>query len=360
MELVSDPIDVVISFDTTGSMSSVLAQVRHKIKQTVERLLGELPDIRIGIIVHGDYCDAASTYVTRHLDLTQDTLSITDFVEQTPATGGGDAPECYELVLHEAQELSWRPDAKRVLVMIGDVVPHAPEDNPQHLNWRTEVAALAARGISIYGVQALNNRAAQAFYREMAATSGGCHLSLGQFSEITAMLIAICYRQHTDIKLLAYEQELQREGRMSRSLKRAFTSMKGRDPVVEEGPVELRAVSAGRFQVLEVEEPEAIKAFVQRNGLIFKTGKGFCEFKGTETIQASKEIILQHLATGEFFTGSQARVMLGLPLGETARIRPARLAAYRVFIQNKSHNRKLRGGMHVLYEVADAALDVAA
>ncbi|MBA2287782.1 MAG: VWA domain-containing protein [Ktedonobacteraceae bacterium] len=364
MELATDPIDVVISFDTTGSMSSVLAQVRHKIKQTVERLMGELPDIRIGIIVHGDYCDADSTYVTRHLDLTQDTVSITDFVEHTPATGGGDAPECYELVLHEAQELAWRPDAKRVLVMIGDAVPHEPEDNPQHLNWRTEVAALADRGISIYAVQALKNRSAMAFYREMAATSSGCHLSLGQFSEITAMLIAICYRQHTDIKLLAYEQELQREGRMSRSLKRAFTTMKGRDTAIEAGPVELRAVSAGRFQMLEVEEPEAIKAFVQRNGLVFKTGKGFCEFKRTETIQAGKEIILQHLATGEFFTGSQARVMLGLPLGETARIRPVRLDDrlddYRVFIQNKSHNRKLRGGTHLLYEVAGATLDVAA
>ncbi|HZR42481.1 MAG TPA: vWA domain-containing protein [Ktedonobacteraceae bacterium] len=360
MELAADPIDVVISFDTTGSMSSVLAQVRHKIKQTVERLMGELPNIRIGIIVHGDYCDEQSTYVTQHLDLTQDTVSITDFVEQTPSTGGGDAPECYELVLHEAQGLSWRPDAKRVLVMIGDDIAHAPKDNPQHLDWRTEVAALAARGISIYAVQALNNRYATAFYKEMAATSGGFHLSLGQFSEITAMLIAICYRQHTDIKLLTYEQELEREGRMSRSLKRAFTTMKGHASVSEEEPIELRAVSADRFKVLEVEESEAIKAFVQRNGLIFKTGKGFCEFKRTETIQAHKQIILQHLETGEFFTGSQARVMLGLPLGETVRIRPIHLDTYRVFIQNKSHNRKLHGRTRLLYEVADAPLSVPA
>jgi hypothetical protein len=361
MEMTNDPIDVVISFDTTGSMASVLAQVRRKIKQTVERLMGELPDIRIGIIVHGDYCDEQSTYVTRHLDLTQDTVSITDFVEHTPSTGGGDAPECYELVLHEAQEQSWRPEAKRVLVMIGDDVPHTPEDNPQHLDWHTEVAALAAQGISIYAVQALNRRNAMTFYREMADTTGGFHLSLGQFSEITAMLIAICYRQHTDIKLLTYEQELQREGQMSRSLKRAFTTMKKRNPtIVEDGPIELRVVPAGRFQVLEVDEPETIKAFVQRNGLVFKTGKGFCEFKRTETIQASKEIILQHIATGDFFTGSQARIMLGLPLGETARIRPTRLDEYRVFIQNKSHNRKLRGKTQLLYEIANADLGISA
>jgi von Willebrand factor type A domain-containing protein len=360
MEFTADPIDVVISFDTTGSMSSVLAQVRRKIKQTVERLMGELPDIRIGIIVHGDYCDERSTYVTRHLDLTQDTVSITDFVEHTPSTGGGDAPECYELVLHEARELSWRPEAKRVLVMIGDDVAHAPKDNPQHLDWRTEVAALVESGVSIYAVQALNREYAMAFYREMASVSGGFHLSLGQFSEITPMLIAICYRQHTDIKLMTYEQELQRSGRMSRSLKRAFDTMRGPAPVIEEVPGELRAVPGDRFQVLEVEEREAIKAFVQRNGLTFKTGKGFCEFKRTETIQASKEIILQNLATGDLFTGSQARLMLGLPLGETVRTRPARLEGYRIFIQNKSHNRKLRSGTQLLYEIAGADLGVSA
>lgn len=364
MEQTSIPVDVVISFDTTGSMSSVLAQVRQKIKETVERLMSELPDIRIGIIVHGDYCDERSTYVTRHLDLTRDTASITNFVEHTPPTGGGDAPECYELVLHEAQTLSWRPDTKRVLVMIGDDVAHTPNDNPQHLDWRTEVAALAASGISIYAVQALNRRSAKAFYREMAETSNGFHLSLGQFSEITAMLIAICYRQHTDLKLLAYEQELQREGQMSSSLKRAFTTMKERKKergsAGEDGPIELHAVPAGRFQVLEVEEAEFIKTFVQRNGLTFKTGKGFCEFKRVETIQASKEIILQHIATGDFFTGNQARVMLGLPLGETARIRPFHLADYRVFIQNKSHNRKLRSRTQMLYETTDTGMGISA
>ena len=360
MEMTTDPIDVVISFDTTGSMSSVLAQVRRKIKQTVERLMSDLPDIRIGIIVHGDYCDAPSTYVTRHLDLTQDTPGITNFVETTPATGGGDAPECYELVLHEAQELSWRPEAKRVLVMIGDDVAHEPEDNPQRLNWRTEVAALTANGISIYAVQALHRASAMAFYRALAETSGGLHLSLGQFSEIIPLLMAICYRQHTDLKLLSYEQELQRQGQMSRSLKRAFATMKGHASPTETGPIELRAVPAERFQVLEVEEPEFIKAFIQRSGLTFRTGKGFCEFKRTETIQPGKEIILQKLATGEFFTGLQARVMLGLPLEETVRIRPTLLDGYRVFIQNKSHNRKLRGKMLVLYEVAGAELALAA
>jgi hypothetical protein len=341
-------IDVVISFDTTGSMYPVLTQVRRKVKEAVTRLMAELPGIRIGIIAHGDYCDAGSTYVTQHLNLTQDTAAITHFVEHTQATGGGDAPECYELVLHEAQSLAWRPEATRVFVLIGDDVPHAPAANPQRLNWRTEVTALTAQGVSVYGVQALNRRHATPFYREMANLSGGFHLSLDQFAEITDMLMAICYRQDTDLKLQLYEQEVQREGRMSRSLRRAFATMQGLDVAAETGPVDLRAVPAGRFQVLEVDAAMPIQEFARVNGLIFKAGKGFYEFTKTETVQASKEIVLQHL-----FAGNQARVMLGLPIGEEARIRPTYLEEYRVFVQSTSYNRKLVGGTRFLYEVAD-------
>lgn len=353
------PIDVVISFDTTGSMYPVLTQVRRKIKEAVNRLMSELPSMHIGIIAHGDYCDVDSTYVTRHLDLTHDTTAIIDFVTNTQATGGGDAPECYELVLHEAQVLAWRPDATRVFVLIGDDVAHPPAANPQHLNWRTEVAALTAQGVSVYAVQALNRRHATPFYHELAHTSGGFHLSLDQFAEITDILMAICYRQDgstssTDPKIQMYEEEVQRQGRMSRSLKRAFATLQGRAPTREEaGPIDLRAVPSGRFQVLEVDEAQPIQTFAERNGLIFKAGKGFYEFTKTETVQARKEIVLQNHATGDLFAGNQARVMLGLPIGEDARIRPAYLAEYRVFVQSTSYNRKLISGTRFLYEVAD-------
>src|SRR5579872_7141630 len=94
-------VDVVFSFDTTGSMYPCLTQVRRKVKQTVTRLAEEIPGIHIGIIAHGDYCDRNSTYVTRRLDLTNDVDALCKFVETVAPTGGGDAPECYELVLRE-------------------------------------------------------------------------------------------------------------------------------------------------------------------------------------------------------------------------------------------------------------------
>ena len=99
-------IEVVFSFDTTGSMYPCLTQVRRNLKSTITRLLDEIPGIRIGIVAHGDYCDAGSTYVTKHLNLSGDIDIICNFVQNVEPTGGGDAPECYELVLHEAQSAS--------------------------------------------------------------------------------------------------------------------------------------------------------------------------------------------------------------------------------------------------------------
>src|SRR5206468_1048652 len=93
--------------------------------------------------------------------------------------------------------------------------------------------------------------------------------------------------------------------------------------------------------------------FVEDNGLSFKKGRGFYEFTKTETIQGYKEIILLDRATGDFYAGDRAREMLGLPVGETARIRPADLDKYGVFVQSTSVNRVLQGGTHFLYEVED-------
>ena len=346
-------IEVVFSFDTTGSMYPCLTQVRKKIKQTVTRLMDELPLIKIGIIAHGDYCDQGSTYVTKIFNISDDVDAICDFVQNVEPTGGGDAPECYELVLHESQSLNWSESASKSLVLIGDDIPHAPAHNPQKLNWRKEVEKLSELGISVYGVQALNRSHATPFYQELANKSGGFHLNLDQFSYITDLFLAVCYQQSSNEQLQAYEQEVIEEGRMSRGLNKIFNTMMKRETTSYYESTDLRAVTPGRFQVLDVENDISIKAFVLENGLLFKVGRGFYEFTKTETIQAKKEIILMDRVTGDLFAGSAAREMLGLPMDATMRIKPSSLEKYVVFVQSTSANRKLIGNTRFLYEVQD-------
>jgi hypothetical protein len=348
-------IEIVFSFDTTGSMYPCLTQVRRNLKSTVTRLLDEIPGIRIGIIAHGDYCDAGSTYVTKQLDLSGDVDVICEFVQNVEATGGGDAPECYELVLHEAQSLSWSAGSSRTLVLIGDDIPHAPAQTPQKLNWRKELEALGQLGVTVYGIQALNRAHATPFYQELADKSGGFHLNLDQFAYITDFFLSICYQQSSEDQLQAYADEVVQAGRMNRNLAQMFNKLLKQDMPTDFGAADLQAVAPSRFQVLEIDQDISIKAFVLENGLSFKVGRGFYEFTKTETIQASKEIILMDRKTGDLFAGEAARDRLGLPVGATARIKPNNLVEYAVFVQSTSANRKLMGATRFLYEVDDLA-----
>ncbi|MEH2117344.1 vWA domain-containing protein [Nostoc sp.] len=351
--MTSNNIEIVFSFDTTGSMYPCLTQVRRKIKNTVTRLIDEIPLIRIGIIAHGDYCDEGSTYVTKTFNISGDVDAICDFVQNVAPTGGGDAPECYELVLHESQSLSWSKSATKSLVLIGDDIPHPPAHNPKKLNWRKELDKLAEAEITVYGVQALNRSHATPFYQELAEKSGGFHINLDQFSYISDLFLAVCYQQSSNEQLQAYEQEVIDQGRMSRGLNKIFNTMMNREATSYYESADLRAVTPGRFQILEIEQDISIKAFVLENGLSFQVGRGFYEFTKTETIQAQKEIILMDRGTGDLFEGGAAREMLGLPMDATIRIKPSNLEKYVVFVQSTSANRKLIGKTRFLYEVED-------
>lgn len=350
------PIDIVLSFDTTGSMYPCLAEVRRRVDATATRLFKEVPNLRIGIIAHGDYCDAGRTYVTKHLQLTNDPIAVSYFVKNVEATGGGDAPECYELVLQEARtKMQWTPDSKRLLIMIGDEVPHAIAHNPGRIDWKAEAKSLLDLGVVIHGVQALNNRHAESFYQTIADTTGGVHLRLSQFNEATDMLVALTYSQVSPEAVQTYEAEVVSEKRMTRSLSAIFDKVMKRDPATGTyGAVDARATDPARFQRILVDKDRAIKEFVIDHGLIFKVGRGFYEFTKRETIQASKEVIILDRETGDMFEGEAARSVLGLPIGASINLNPRDAGfdtnKYTVFVQSTSANRKLMGGTAFLYE----------
>lgn len=92
------PIEVVISFDTTGSMYPCLTQVRSHIRTMIRDLFASIPRIRMGVIAQGDYDDR---YETQHTGLSNNQNELCHFVENVSSTNGYDYAECYELVLRE-------------------------------------------------------------------------------------------------------------------------------------------------------------------------------------------------------------------------------------------------------------------
>ena len=378
--------DIVFSFDTTGSMSSCIRDVRRNIEKITAKMFEEIPGLRLGIIAHGDYCDEEKTISI--LDFTDDREAIQKFVREAPDTYGGDYPECYELVLMRALQMGWRSDATmKSLVMIGDAVPHEKNENPFKIDWREEAEKLANRNVQIFSVQCLNNggREEFKFYSTIARMTNGYHLFLDQFSYIKDMIQAICYKQYDQEQLVNFEAEVQRrDGGMNSQLRLMFDTIlgkKSRDEVEAEmhpdrfreryhrgerrsggsaaavptleGETELHPCPPTKFQVFVVDDDIGIKDFCESMSIRFAKGRGFYEFIKPEIIQPQKEIVSMDRETGDLYEGEVARRIAGIGRNdERAKIKPGDLPKYRIFIQSTSVNRKLLKNQGFLYEVS--------
>jgi hypothetical protein len=198
-------VDVVFSFDTTGSMRSVLESVRTNLTETVVRLFREIEGIRIGIITHGDYVDHPQ--VMWKLDLTKDIEAIKDIIKKAPNTMGGDYPECYELVLREASNMNWKADVK-VLVVIGDAEPHpkgykVPNSRYMlgfeptlHIDWKNELTKCKDKCVTIFSCHAMpdSNTQAVPFYTKISSDTGGYYFPLDELQAFKDYMVAICMR----------------------------------------------------------------------------------------------------------------------------------------------------------------------
>lgn len=341
-------VDLVFSFDTTGSMYPCLTTVRRSIVEASSFLFDRIPNLRIGVIAHGDYCDGKNMIHT--LPLTSNGVKLAEFINNAPQTDGGDSDECYEYVLRHAQDFDWK--GEKALVMIGDALPHRIGSiNAQgrvEYNWETQAAILINRGVKIYPVQAMGRKSSDQFYDALAKMSSTPKLELPQFSDIVDILTAVCFQQAG--QLHQFEETVRKRPVKSAHLLRTLDQLSGRT-------LSKRSTSVGsRFQVLEVDADTSIKEFVEKNGLPFTQGRGFYEFTKKEEIQEYKEVVAQNRASGAIITGIRARKVLDIGEGRVV-VKPT-VDSHTGFIQSTSVNRKLKAGTKFLYEIVDKDLSI--
>ena len=347
--------DVVIGYDTTGSMYPCITEVRRRIKEMLPQLFDNIPDLRVGMIAFGDYCDYPNMYFVQ--ELTDNQVDLENFIKRAPNTDGGDYDEFYELILHMAQSFDWKADNK-VFMLIADAEPHSVgykyRQFTNEYDWREEARVLAKMGVTIYPIQALGRSASEYFYKGLADVSNSKKLNLNQFSDAVETIISVCYNEVG--RLEEYGEILTSGFRMNRNLAELFKTLK-EDVKIKEVDRYTKSDSSGlirvppaRFQILHVDYTTPIKPFVLRQGVTFKTGRGFYQFTKSEMIQEKKEVVLRNKVTGDMFTGPEARNYIGLPFGKRGQIRPHYFEDYEVYVQSTSVNRKLVGGTKFLYE----------
>lgn len=198
--------DMVIAFDTTGSMGSYIGQVKSHVKELVPKLMKANPNMKIGIVAFGDYCDMESA--TRFgkayqcLPLTDDQKKIIDFITNAKSTGGGDGDEFYELVIKKiTEETNWREGSVKSVLLIADAEPHrvgysyGSIVNNAQINWREEAIKAAGMGISFDTLSICG----QKWYEELSQITDGIHAPFSSSHKTSQLVEAAAYSRGGDM-----------------------------------------------------------------------------------------------------------------------------------------------------------------
>lgn len=192
-------LDMVIAFDTTGSMSAYINAVKTHVKKLVPKLFSSNPDLRIGIVAFGDYCDMRSkdNFGTAYqvLGLTNDENEIIKFINKAQNTGGGDSDEFYELVIKKiTEETTWREGSTKAVLLIADAAPHEVGYSYRNIvsnaqiDWREEAKKASELGIK-FDTMTINPMYVE-WYKDLSAMTNGVSVPFKNSSKTSQVIEA--------------------------------------------------------------------------------------------------------------------------------------------------------------------------
>ena len=195
-----DGLDIVISFDSTGSMSGEISEVKNKIQRIGKVLKKMIPKTRISICT---YRDTEDTYVVKGLPLTSNMSQVHAYLDQIYASGGGD----YEEAVHKG--LRWpiannqfRSRARKVILLFGDAPPHR-----QHRDECIKIASdfRKQRGGIVSTVTCHSDERLREFSEIAQAGGGEAFLTEDERGIMTQLIVLVFGSKHRSKVLKAFE-----------------------------------------------------------------------------------------------------------------------------------------------------------
>lgn len=188
------PLNLILAFDTTGSMRAYIQNVREKIDYLCQGLF-KLMDIRISLIGVGDHCDGE--FMLQPYAASDRLSDLQRAVHDIRSTSGGDYPEAFEcLFKFLVEDPRFTYDIPTVLVLITDSVPHGLSGAgdagcPDQVDARAELARLLPRLKSFYLVNCGNHAQSIAIQKTLVK-SENYFLQLNNFRRLTNLIMAVC------------------------------------------------------------------------------------------------------------------------------------------------------------------------
>ena len=173
-------LDMVIAFDTTGSMAAYIGAVRQEVADLIPRLFKDNLDLRLGIVAFGDYCDMINAQefgkAYQCIMPTDNENDLVRFIKESQNTSGGDGDEFYELVIKKiVEETPWREGSRRSILLIADAEPHelgytyGNIIKGNQIDWREEARKAAVQKIKIDTVTITDSP----WFRELSTLTNG-------------------------------------------------------------------------------------------------------------------------------------------------------------------------------------------
>lgn len=107
-----------------------------------------------------------------------------------------------------------------------------------------------------------------------------------------------------------------------------------------------------RFKEYEVHKEMPIKEFVEeKTRKPYVIGASYYLLMKKETIQATKQVLIREKGKKAIWGGTQARQLIGLPDGASAKVTPGNHANFDIYIKSTSVNRKVVRGTKILVDV---------
>ena len=198
-KLKKDGLDIVITFDSTGSMQGEIDQVKNQIGRIGSVLFKLIPKTRISICT---YRDTGDTYIVKGLPLTDNLDEVVLYLEQVTAAGGGDKPEAVDHGLDwSINKNKFRRQARKVILLFGDAPPRASR-NARCLKLASD---FRKQGGVVNTVTCRNEKCMEEFISIAQIGRGESFLTRNQREIMSRLMVLVFGSQHQKKVLEAFD-----------------------------------------------------------------------------------------------------------------------------------------------------------
>lgn len=199
--------DLAFIVDTTGSMGSLIQAAQNQMVSMVDQLSKESEiDVQFGVIEYRDH-PPQDQMIFKAYNLTSDLKKIRKAIQGLKASGGGDAPEAvFAGIVAAIRELTWRPHARRMAVLVGDAPPHGVGANgdgfPNGCPSGEDIQSVAAKSeenrMTLYSLGL--NRSCEPHFEKISRLTGGRYFRSEDAKAAMSQIKEILTREFGDLE----------------------------------------------------------------------------------------------------------------------------------------------------------------